>query len=138
MKTYREPTDAKLDAELAAARARGKAEKPFCARTLRYDAPTDTLHLKLFSGVSVIVPRSMIPGFNRAKPQELRKARLSPQGVAILVNDAIDYSVPGILRLISGVAEQRRLAGSKTSAKKAAAVRANGKKGGRPRKRAAA
>jgi hypothetical protein len=70
--------------------------------------------------------------------QELRGAHLAPGGNAIIVNDAVDYSIPGVLRLISGIAEQRRAAGSVRSAKKAAAVRANGRKGGRPKKKTAA
>jgi hypothetical protein len=137
MRTYREPSNAKLGAEIARARTRGEKAEPFCAREMRYDARRDAFSLELFSGATIIVPRSMIPGFERATMDMLRKSRLAPGGAAIIVNNDVDYSVPGILRLVSGIAEQRRAAGRVTSARKAAAVRRNGRKGGRPRKKAA-
>jgi len=135
VKIYREPSNAKLNAEVARARARGEKTKPFYACEMRYDKRADVFSLKLFSGATMTVPRRLIPGFECLTIAELRKSRLAPGGTAIIVNDDVDYSVPGVLRLISGIAEQRRAAGSVTSAKKAAAVRANGKKGGRPPKR---
>jgi hypothetical protein len=134
MSTYREPSDAELDAEITRAQARGEAMKPFYASEMRYDEKEDSFFLRLFSGATVTVPRALIPRFGTLTLPELHGARLAPGGSAIIVNDAVDYSVPGVLRLISGIAEQRRAAGSVRSAKKAAAVRANGRKGGRPKK----
>jgi hypothetical protein len=81
------------------------------------------------------VPRALIPRFGTLTTAELRGVRLAPGGNAIIDNDAVDYSVSGVLRLISRIAEQRRAAGSVRSEKKAAAVRVNGAKGGRPKKR---
>ncbi len=133
--SYREPSAKKLESEIARAKARGEAMKPFYARDLRYESDSDAFHLTLFSGASVTVPRSLIPGFVHATRDELQEARLAPGGAAIIVSDDLDYSVPGVLRLLSGITEQRRAAGQIKSAKKAAAVRANGKKGGRPRKK---
>jgi hypothetical protein len=138
MSVYREPSDADLDAEIARALARGKAMKPMYAAEMRYDEKEEAFFLRLFSGVTVTVPRALIPRFGTLTLQELRGAHLAPGGNAIIVNDAVDYSIPGVLRLISGIAEQRRAAGSVRSAKKAAAVRANGRKGGRPKKKTAA
>jgi hypothetical protein len=103
-------------------------------RTMRYDKRRDEFTVRLRSGATIIVPRRLIPGFDRATPRQLEGARLSPDGAGIIVNDEIDYAVVGLLRLISGDNEQRRIAGRVKSAKKAAAVRENGKKGGRPRK----
>lgn len=137
MSQYQEPSDADLDAEIARAQARGDAMKAFYASEMRYDENQDAFFLRLFSGATVTVPRALIPRFGTLTPAELRKAHLAPGGNAIIVNDAVDYSVPGILRLISGIAEQRRTAGSVRSEKKAAAVRKNGAKGGRPKKTAA-
>jgi hypothetical protein len=53
----------------------------------------------------------------------------------------VDHFVPGLLNHIFGtsrwMAELGRRGGSSTSAIKAAAARANGKKGGRPKERVA-
>jgi hypothetical protein len=53
----------------------------------------------------------------------------------------VDHFVPGLLNHIFGtsrwMAELGRRGGSSTSATKAAAARANGKKGGRPKERVA-
>jgi hypothetical protein len=137
MSAYSEPSDADLDAEIARAQARGEAMKAFYASEMHYDENEDAFCLHLFSGVTVTVPRALIPRFGTLTPAELHGARLAPGGNAIIVNDAVDYSVPGVLRLISGIAEQRRAAGSVRSPKKTAAVRKNGRKGGRPKKTAA-
>jgi hypothetical protein len=112
--------------------------KPLYASEMRYDEAEDAFFLRLFSGATVTVPRALIPRFGALTPSELRGACLAPGGDAIIVNDAVDYSVPGVLRIVSGIAEQRRAAGSARTAKKAAAVRENGRKGGRPRKKHAA
>ncbi len=134
MNPYHEPSDLELDAEIARAQHRGKTMQPLYARELHYHEYEDAFFLRLFSGVTVTVPRMLIPRFSSLSTTELRMAHLTPGGSAIVVNDAVDYSVPGILRIISGIAEQRRIAGSIRSEKKTAAVRENGRKGGRPRK----
>ena len=136
MSLYHEPTDADLDAEIARARTRGETLKPLYASEMHYDEKDDAFFLRLFSGATVTVPRALIPRFAALSLPELRGACLAPGGDAIIVNDAVDYSVPGVLRLISGIAEQRRAAGSVRSPKKTAAVRENGRKGGRPKKQA--
>jgi hypothetical protein len=133
MTQYREPSDADLDAQIARAQARGEAMKAFYASDMRYDESEDTFFLRLYSGATVTVPRTLIPRFGTLTTAQLRKAHLAPGGNAIIVNDDVDYSVPAVLRLISGIAEQRRTAGSVRSEKKAAAVRVNGAKGGRPK-----
>jgi hypothetical protein len=60
---------------------------------------------------------------------------LSPAGWLIVFPalDA-DYSVAGLLREIFGFTAQQRRAGATKSPARAAASRANGKKGGRPKK----
>jgi hypothetical protein len=105
---------------------------------MRYDRRKDEFTVRLRSGATVIVPRHLIPGFDRATLRQLEAARLSADGAGIIINDEIDYAVVGLLRLISGDNEQRRIAGKVQSTKKAAAARENGKKGGRPRKKDAA
>src|ERR1700733_4908474 len=122
MSQYQEPSDADLNAEIARAQARGDAMKSVYASEMRYDESEDAFFLRLFSGATVTVPRALIPRFGTLTTAQLRGSYLAPGGNAIIVNDAIDYSVPGVLRLISGIAEQRRAAGSVRSEKKAAAV----------------
>jgi len=137
MTMYHEPSDAELDAEIARAQDRGKVMQPLYAREMQYNETEDAFFLRLFSGVTLTVPRALIPRFGSLPLTELRGAYLAPGGSAIIVNDTVDYSVPGVLRIISGIAEQRRIAGSSRSEKKAAAVRENGRKGGRPKKTSA-
>lgn len=134
MTTYDEPSDVELDAEIARAQNRGKDMQPLYAREMQYLKNEDAFFLRLFSGVTVTVPRAFIPGFGSLSVIELQDVHLAPGGNAIIVNDAVDYSVPGVLRIIAGITEQRRIAGSSRSEKKAAAVRENGRKGGRPKK----
>ena len=119
-------------------RRRERSRHCCVGRDLRYDKQADAFTVELGSGAVLVVPRDLIPGFDRATIPQLARARLSPDGAGIIVNDEIDYAVVGLLRLISGDVAQRRAAGRVKSAKKAAAARQNGRRGGRPRKKQAA
>jgi hypothetical protein len=74
-----------------------------------------------------------------AKPKQLKTVRAGFGGESITLDDLdVDISVPGLLRdlvgMTSAAALLGRKGGSATSEAKAAAVRENGKRGGRPRK----
>lgn len=109
------------------------------ALAVRYDAPTGRVMLELSSGFLFGFPVDAIPALARATPEELAGVQLSPGGGALHWEglDA-DLSVPGLLLASverpARLRELARLAGRTRSAAKSAAARANGAKGGRPRK----
>jgi hypothetical protein len=100
--TYREPSDADLDTEIDAAYERRKAMQQFYAAEMHYLESSAAFFLRLYSGVTITVPRTLIPGFEALTIRQCRAARLAPGGNAIIVNDDIDASVLGLLLRISG------------------------------------
>lgn len=133
-------TDAQLrEAAKAARRRDGTATK---IRAASYDVECDSIVAKLSTGVTLSVPRSAIPGFAKAEGAVLADLSLTP-GDEGLWSDAVDDGVLLEQLLVLAVGEAtlatlgaRINAGKKTPAR-AAASRANGRKGGRPRKDAA-
>jgi len=108
-------------------------------RELRYDRRRREFRVLLRSGVAVTIPVAAIGEFAGATPAQLAEARLIPTGGAIEQRELdVDLSLPGLLRDVLGFGEvqQHRAARVRTPAK-AAAARANGVRGGRPRKDAA-
>lgn len=104
----------------------------------RFDADARALVLSMRGGASLAVPLAVLPGLDSASDEELA-------GVGVFDNGAdiewpaldVQMTVMAILQRTFGIvtaSESARRAGSVTSAAKAAAVRENGKKGGRPRK----
>lgn len=94
--------------------------------------------LELTNGYLLGVPTSALPQLTEASAAQLAAVELSPAGMALRVPalDA-DFSVSGlVLSLTAGVIGQR--GGTSTSTRKKRAARANGAKGGRPRKNTAA
>jgi hypothetical protein len=95
--------------------------------------------LELTSGFVFGFPAAAVPALARATPAQLAAVELSPGGGALHWEALdVDLSVAGLLLASVGRAEKlrelARLAGATTSEAKAAAARANGAKGGRPRK----
>lgn len=128
-------------AQLPAARAHGARERRAGRRALsaRYDRRTGRIVLELSSGYLFGFPAKIVPALARATAAQLAAVEVSPGGGALHWEalDA-DLSVPGLLLDSVGraqrLSELARLAGQATSRAKAAAARANGAKGGRPRK----
>ena len=118
-----------------AARKRGHR-----ARAVRYDQAKGRVVLELSSGVLFAFPVAAIPALRRAGQSQLAQVVTNASG-STLRWDAldVDVSVAGLLLAAVDPAERLRflasLAGRATSPAKAAA-RANGAKGGRPRKTA--
>lgn len=107
-----------------------------------YETKPDLLTLHLDDGVRVSIPRMGLQGLRDAKPAQLSKVEILGRGTGLhwpLLD--VDHYVPGLLNHIFGtsrwMAELGRRGGAATSAAKASAARANGKKGGRPRDRVA-
>jgi hypothetical protein len=128
-------------AQIPAARAREARERKRGrrARSASYDRRTGRVLIELTNGVLLGFPASAIPGLAPATPAQLARVTLSPGGSALRWEELdADVSIPGLLLSSIGrdekLAELARVAGRTRSPAKAAAARANGAKGGRPRK----
>jgi len=128
------------DADFEAALERGRREtERDGARTVRYDIGTDAIAITVNNGVAVTIPRALMPGLERATPEQLKNVELSPSRTGIRFRELDeDYTISALLRRVLGLNEQQRAAGSVTSEAKRTAAAANGAQGGRPRKTASA
>jgi hypothetical protein len=129
----------------ARARARGQArvQDPSSVVGARYDADRDTVDLMFRGGGSMIIPRKLIPGLDRAPTSGLETISVSPAGDALSWRSLdVDVYVPGLVERAFGTrlfaASSGRRGGRRRSKAKRAAARLNGAKGGRPRKRLSA
>jgi Protein of unknown function (DUF2442) len=130
----------KEEIEAANERAAARLSKTPTATAARYDRRTGRLVIDLSSGLSIAFRPRDAQGFEQAKPEQLTKIEISPSGLGLHF-PAIDAEIylPGLLEGFLGsrrwmAAQLGKAGGSATSRAKAAAVRANGKLGGRPKK----
>lgn len=136
-------TDAEIRRQLGPARAREREARRqgHRARAARFDRATRRVVVELSSGILFAFPVSRIPALRRATPTALAAVTMSASGSTLRWETMdVDLSVAGLLLSAVDPRERARhlaaLAGRKTSAAKAAAARANGRRGGRPRKAA--
>ena len=136
-------SEAEILAQIPAARARDARERAAGRRAVSaaYAPETGRVLVALPSGYVVGFPAAVVPALADATPVQLAAVELSPGGGGLHWETLdVDLSVPGLLLSALGRAEQRRelarLAGRARSEAKATAARANGAKGGRPRKAA--
>ena len=134
-------SDAEILRQIPQARAAEQAARTrgHRARTVRFDRAHARVVVELSSGVVFAFPVRTIPALRRATPGDLAKVVLSAAGSGLRWEALdVDLSVAGLLLSAVAPAERVRylatLAGRATSDAKAAAARANGAKGGRPRK----
>ena len=129
------------DAEIDAARRRGErlALTEPRATGARYDAASGRVTVDLTNGCTFAFPARALQGLSVARDEDLAQVKVLGDGYGLHWEalDA-DFTVPGLLTGLFGTRawmarEQARSAGAATSPAKAAAARANGKKGGRPR-----
>ena len=128
------------DEEIAAANERGRIAdltEPRAA-SARYDRKSGRIVIDLTNGSTFMFPARMAQGLSDASDDDLAQITLMGDGFALhweTINEG--FTVPGLLSGIFGTRKyMAQLAGRAKSPAKAAAARANGAKGGRPRKRA--
>ena len=129
------------DAQAEAAEARGRATlagEPR-AEAARYDAPSGRILVDLTNGCTFAFPARRVQELESASDAEIAEVEIAGAGFALHwpARDA-DLSLSGLMHGAFGtkawMTELARRAGRTTSPAKAAAARANGAKGGRPRK----
>jgi hypothetical protein len=137
----RRMTDAEIVAQIPAARARETRARKQGLRALsaKYDRGRHRVALELTNGYLFAFPVSAISALDTATTSQLAAVEIDPSGAALRWDDLdVDLSVPGLLFSAMGAEERRRqlasLAGRSRSGAKARAARANGLKGGRPKK----
>ena len=129
------------DAQISAAEARGKElfETETRALAARYDAKSGRIVVDLSNGATYAFPAALGQGLERATPAQLAEVEIQGLGFGLHWESLdVDLSIAGLLAGRFGtrawMSELARRAGSVKSPAKAAAARANGAKGGRPRK----
>jgi hypothetical protein len=103
----------------------------------------DLLILKLNDGSRRAIPRENLQGLQTGTKDQIARVEILGGGTGLHWPDLdVDLYVPGLLRGIYGtkkwMAEIGRSGGSATSVVKKRAARANGLKGGRPRRKESA
>lgn len=136
-----------IDKEVARASRSAKSaahdEREPKAKAARYDRKTGRIVIELDNDCVFAFPAANVQGLEEATAAELAKIELLGGGYGLHWPRAnASLRVEGALAGVFGSRKwmlrlAAREAGSRTSPKKAAAARENGKKGGRPAKRAA-
>ena len=126
------------DADIDAAIERGQtatANEPRAA-SARYDRRLGRVVVELANGCTFAFPPRLVQGLENATDEEIDEVEILGAGYGLHWESLdADFTVPGLLAGIFGTkAYMARRAGQATSPAKAAAARANGAKGGRPRK----
>lgn len=128
------------DADIEAAYRRSDeqlAAEPLAAG-VRYDGVGDTVTVEMNNGAALVIPRRLMQGLQEATTEQLKRGLVAGQGTALAWPELdADFTVASLLHGIYGgkrwMSELARRAGATRSKAKAAAARANGAKGGRPR-----
>jgi len=128
-----------LDIDDALARGRNTRASEPRALSARFDARNGRMIVELTNGCTFAFPPRLVQGLEDAGDSDLSAVEILGAGYGLHWEPLdVDISVPGLLAGIFGTkSHMARQAGKATSAAKAEAARANGAKGGRPRKSAA-
>ena len=130
------------DREIDAALERGEAIASNEARaaSARYDREARRVVVHLTNACTFAFPPELAQGLEKAADDQLAQIEVLGGGYGLHWPAlGVDLTVPGLLSGLFGTASfMARRGGRSTSASKAAAARANGAKGGRPRRTAGA
>jgi hypothetical protein len=133
-----ELTDNEIDkaANLGAVLAKSEPR----AISARYDRATGRIAVELTNGSAFAFPARLGQGLEAATDDQLAQVVILGAGYGLHWEALdVDLSIPGLAAGIFGTkAHMARIAGRGASPAKSAAARANGAKGGRPRKTAGA
>jgi hypothetical protein len=131
-----ELTDAQIDDALERGRA-ARMHEPRAA-AVRYDRRAERVVVELTNGCIFAFPPKLAQGLGNATADQLSQVEILGAGSGLHWDSLdADLSVPDLLAGLFGTkAYMARRAGRATSPAKAAAARANGAKGGRPRRSA--
>ena len=121
-------------------RAKKRLETDPVAVEARYDRRVGRIVVVLSTGLEIAFPPKRAQGLENAQAKDLTQIEISPSGLGLHFPklDA-DLFLPGLLEGLMGsrrwmASRLGRAGGGARSEAKAAASRANGKRGGRPRK----
>jgi hypothetical protein len=139
MANEQQRTEAELDEQLAATRGAGGAEDEPRATSARYNRETGRVEVELRGGCLFAFPAELAQGLRGASPETLEEVEVTPTGSGLHWESLdADLHVASLVAGVFGPAAWMRAlgraGGSSCSEAKAAASRANGRKGGRPRK----
>ena len=137
------------DAEYATALEAGRvaAESELRAQAVRYSSNRDAIEVITVRNGGFVIPRHLIGALQDVGPDELAKIEVWPDGSLIEIEDLdIHISVDGMVKAALPVLVPGRIVagmfaafgGAAKSPAKAKSSRRNGRKGGRPKKKAAA
>lgn len=127
------------DADLQAAKARWadeRAGRPIPV-TVRFDRATERIVVDFVNGATFLVPARALEGLENATIDELAEVELLGETGLHWESLDVDYTIQGLMAGIFGsrtFMDAQRRGGQSRSPAKVAASRANGAKGGRPRK----
>ena len=121
----------------ATQRGKDEREVSLIPKSVRYDELSSRIVVEFTNGSAFMVPARSLQGLEAATDAQLSQiSLLGETGVHWEALD-VDYSIKGLMNGIFGTArfiEAHRRGGQSRSDAKTAASRANGMKGGRPRK----
>ena len=131
-----ELSDARIDEAIE--RGRQVVESEPRAAAARYDRKLGRIVVDLTNGCTFAFPPRLAQGLETATDEQLGAVEILGAGYGLHWEPLdVDLSVPGLMAGLFGTqAYMARRAGQAKSPAKAAAARANGAKGGRPRKQA--